>query len=117
MIDGIRRPPSSSSVFRPVNGHVSANRSPPLSLVKMTMVLSVRRLSSSALSTRPICVSMASIISLIGLLRAAVVVHDAAARDAQTFGLRLVARRFPRPVRRVEVQAQEERLTRLARIR
>ena len=61
-IDGIRSPPSSSSFFRPVNGQVIAKRSPPLSLVKMTMVLSVRRLSSSAFTTRPICASIASTI-------------------------------------------------------
>jgi len=35
---GTRNPPSSNSVFLPVNGQVSANRSPPLSLVKITMV-------------------------------------------------------------------------------
>ena len=37
----MRKPPSRSSVFLPVKGHVSAKRSPPLSLVKITMVLSV----------------------------------------------------------------------------
>ena len=37
---GIRSPPSSNSVFLPVNGHVSEKRSPPLSLVKMTIVFS-----------------------------------------------------------------------------
>ena len=58
---GMRSPPSSSSVFLPVNGQVSAKRSPPLSLVKMTMVFSVRPLASSASSTRPICGSIASI--------------------------------------------------------
>jgi hypothetical protein len=42
MIAGMRSPPSSSSPFRPVNGQVSEKRSPPLSLVKMTMVLSLR---------------------------------------------------------------------------
>ena len=45
---GIRSPPSSSSVFRPVKGHVSANRSPPLSLVKMTIVFSARPFAFSA---------------------------------------------------------------------
>jgi len=62
MIAGIRSPPSSSSVFRPVNGQVSANRSPPLSLVKMTMVFSVSPPLRNAASTRPICWSIASII-------------------------------------------------------
>ena len=37
---GMRSPPSSSSLFFPVKGQVSAKRSPPLSLVKMMMVLS-----------------------------------------------------------------------------
>ena len=60
-MDGIRSPPSSSSVFRPVNGHVSAKRSPPLSLVKMTIVFDVRPFASSDWRTRPICVSIASI--------------------------------------------------------
>ena len=36
---GIRSPPSRSSVFRPMNGYVSEKRFPPLSLVKMTIVL------------------------------------------------------------------------------
>jgi len=58
---GIRSPPSSKSVFFPVNGQVSAKRSPPLSLVKMTIVFSVRPLASRASSTRPICASIASI--------------------------------------------------------
>ena len=39
-------PPSSSSVFLPVNGQVSEKRSPPLSLVKMTMVLSAMPFAS-----------------------------------------------------------------------
>ena len=38
-IAGMRKPPSSNSPFMPENGHVSENRSPPLSLVKMTIVL------------------------------------------------------------------------------
>ena len=50
---GTRNPPSSNSVLMPVNGQVSENRSPPLSLVKMTMVLSaspfdVQRLQDAA---------------------------------------------------------------------
>ena len=51
---GMRSPPSSSSVLRPVNGHVSAKRSPPLSLVKITIVSRARPCASSAASTRPI---------------------------------------------------------------
>jgi len=43
---GIRSPPSSNSVFLPVNGHVSTKRSPPLSLVKMTIVFSVTPLAA-----------------------------------------------------------------------
>jgi hypothetical protein len=39
---GMRSPPSSKSVFLPVNGQMSAKRSPPLSLVKMTIVFWVR---------------------------------------------------------------------------
>ena len=105
----MRRPPSSSSVFLPVNGHVSAKRSPPLSLVKMTIVLSVKPFASSASSTRPICASMFLDHALIGLLRAAVVVAQVSVARIRA-RLRLVARRFPRPVRRVEVQAQQKRL-------
>jgi hypothetical protein len=51
----MRKPPSSSSVFLPVNGQVSAKRSPPLSLVKMTIVFCATPFASSACSTRPIC--------------------------------------------------------------
>ena len=43
----------------------------------------------------------------VGLLRAAVPVDQVAA--AQALGLRLVARRLPRPVGRAEVQAEQER--------
>ena len=62
-IAGIRRPPSRSSVFRPVNGQVSANRSPPLSLVKITIVSSAMPARSSASSTRPTCRSRSSTIA------------------------------------------------------
>ena len=55
-------PPSSSSVFLPENGHVSEKRSPPLSLVKMTIVFSATPARSSAVSTRPIAASIASTI-------------------------------------------------------
>jgi hypothetical protein len=41
-IEGMRSPPSSSSVFMPVNGQILEKRSPPLSLVKTTMVFSDR---------------------------------------------------------------------------
>ena len=34
--DGMRKPPSSDSVFLPVKGQASAKRSPPLSLVTAT---------------------------------------------------------------------------------
>jgi hypothetical protein len=43
----------------PVNGQVSEKHSPPLSLVKMTMVLPDSPLASSACSTRPIWRSIA----------------------------------------------------------
>jgi hypothetical protein len=56
---GMRKPPSNNSVMRPVNGQVSAKRSPPLSLVKMTMVFCVKPFASSASSTRPTCASSA----------------------------------------------------------
>src|SRR5215475_10682602 len=42
-----------NSVFLPLNGQVSEKRSPPLSLVKITMVSRAIPLSSSACSTRP----------------------------------------------------------------
>jgi hypothetical protein len=58
----MRRPPSKSSVFRPLKGQVSEKRSPPLSLVKITIVLRARPWSSSAFKTRPTCSSSASII-------------------------------------------------------
>ena len=50
---GMRRPPSSSSSFMPLNGHVLENRSPPLSLVKTTIVFAalpvvVQRLQDAA---------------------------------------------------------------------
>ena len=55
---GMRSPPSSKSLILPVNGQASEKRSPPLSLVNMTVVFSVRPLASKASSTRPICVSI-----------------------------------------------------------
>ena len=62
MSAGMRSPPSNNSVFFPEKGQVSAKRSPPLSLVKMTMVFSVTPFLSKASSTRPICRSISSII-------------------------------------------------------
>jgi DNA-binding winged helix-turn-helix (wHTH) protein len=55
----MRTPPSSNSLFLPVNGQVSAKRSPPLSLVKMMIVFSVKPFASNVCRTRPICRSMA----------------------------------------------------------
>ena len=52
-IAGMRRPPSSSSVFLPVNGQVSLKRSPPLSLVNTTIVSRSSPSSASLASTRP----------------------------------------------------------------
>jgi hypothetical protein len=52
---GMRNPPSSNSVFLPVKGQVSAKRSPPLSLVKITIVLSVSPFAFNACSISPIC--------------------------------------------------------------
>ena len=77
-IAGMRRPPSSSSPFMPLNGQVSENRSPPLSLVKIDdRVAASARASSSACSTRPMFASRLCTIARVGLLRAAVVVPDA----------------------------------------
>ena len=59
---GIRRPPSSRSVFRPLNGQTSANRSPPLSLVNTTMVLLAMPAESRASRTRPTCRSISATI-------------------------------------------------------
>ena len=56
---GTRSPPSSNSVLMPVNGQVSEKRSPPLSLVKITIVSSASPFASSACNTRPICRSIA----------------------------------------------------------
>ena len=69
---GIRSPPSSSSVFRPVKGHVSANRSPPLSLVKMTIVFSARPFALQRLQNAADLKIHFLDHALIGLLRAAV---------------------------------------------
>ena len=63
---------------------------------------------SSASSTRPTCRSIASIMRCVGLLRAAVEVARAAPGEPLRFGF--VARRLPRPVRRVEVQAEQKGL-------
>jgi len=54
---GTRMPPSSSSVFWPVKGQVLEKRSPPLSLVKTTMVLSARPCALRASSTWPTALS------------------------------------------------------------
>ncbi|MNR60686.1 hypothetical protein D3C85_1822320 [compost metagenome] len=59
---GTRMPPSSSSVFCPLNGQVFENRSPPLSLVKTTMVFSASPCFSSACNTRPMEASSATTI-------------------------------------------------------
>ena len=59
---GTRKPPSNSSVLRPENGQVSAKRSPPLSLVKTTIVSRAIPPSSSAYNTRPTCTSIAAMI-------------------------------------------------------
>ena len=77
MIDGIRSPPSSSSVFFPVNGQVSAKRSPPLSLVKMTMVLLVEAVVVERLQHAADLRVHGLDHAAIGLLRAAVVVGEA----------------------------------------
>ena len=61
---GMRSPPSSKSCFLPVNGQVSEKRSPPLSLVKMTIVLEERPCTSSACNTRPILLSRLCIIAI-----------------------------------------------------
>ena len=55
---GMRSPPSSRSVFLPVKGQVSEKRSPPLSLVKITIVSPATPARSRASSTRPTCRSM-----------------------------------------------------------
>ena len=68
----MRSPPSSSSVFRPVNGQVSEKRSPPLSLVKMTMVLSVSPSGPQRLEHPPDLVVHRLDHPPIGRLRAAV---------------------------------------------
>ena len=57
---GMRNPPSRSSVFLPVNGQVSENRSPPLSLVKTTIVLRAAPAESSAFKMRPTCRSIST---------------------------------------------------------
>ena len=62
-IAGTRSPPSSSSVLRPVNGQLSENRSPPLSLVKTTIVLSASPSRSSAARTLPTLASSERIIA------------------------------------------------------
>ena len=55
---GMRKPPSSNSVFMPLNGQILENRSPPLSLVKMTIVFCERPWASSACRMRPTLASM-----------------------------------------------------------
>ena len=92
-IAGIRRPPSSSSVFLPVKGQVSAKRSPPLSLVKMTIVSSRDALSSQRLQHAPDLRVHRLDHAAVGLLRAAVPVDQVA--TAQALGLGLVARALP----------------------
>jgi hypothetical protein len=62
-IAGMRSPPSSSSVLRPLNGQTFEKRSPPLSLVKTTTVSCSRPSSASLARIRPICRSMKVTIS------------------------------------------------------
>ena len=105
---GMRSPPSSKSVFLPVNGQVSAKRSPPLSLVKMTIVFSVEAVGVESLEHAADLRVHSLDHALIGLLRAAVEV--AQARACHPFRFRFVAGPLPWPVRRIEVQADQERL-------
>jgi hypothetical protein len=49
--------------LRPVNGQLSENRSPPLSLVKTTIVVSARPSRSSAARTLPTLASSERIIA------------------------------------------------------
>ena len=69
---GMRSPPSSNSVFLPVNGQVSEKRSPPLSLVKMTIVLLGQAVGVERLQHAADLAVHRLDHALIGLLRAAV---------------------------------------------
>src|SRR6516162_10967853 len=62
-ICGTLRPPSSRSNLRPTNGQIFEKRSPPLSLVNTTGVLSSPGLCRTASSTRPMPASRDCIIS------------------------------------------------------
>ena len=107
----MRSPPSSSSVFLPVNGQVSAKRSPPLSLVKMTIVFSVSPLACERLQHAADLLVHRLDHPLIGCSGCR---HPGEkglrVPQRQALGFGLVTGGLPRPVRRVEVEAHQERL-------
>jgi len=105
---GTRRPPSRSSVFLPLKGHVSENRSPPLSLVKTTTVSSRSPLSLRARRTRPDLGVHALHHLPVDRRGAAVEIHELLALEAAR--LRSISRPFPGPVRRGEMEAEKEAL-------
>jgi len=76
---GMRNPPSSNSVFFPVKGQVSAKRSPPLSLVKITIVFSVNPFACKRLQYMPNLLVHFFNHSLVCLLRTAVEIRKASA--------------------------------------
>jgi hypothetical protein len=105
----MRNPPSSSSVLRPVNGHVWRNAHPvvagkdddrvPGQAVHIERLEDAADLQIHALDH-----------SLVGLLRAAVVIHQTSSGD-DPLRLRLVAWSFPGPMRRVEMNADQKWLS------
>jgi hypothetical protein len=111
-IQGTRMPPSVRSILPPTRGQLSEKRSPPLSLVK---TIRVSRSSPPARSS----VHQAADAFVHVVDHAAVGVDVAAVQVEQVvlhlLRQRFVVARFPGPVRRGVVQAQEERRAGLPR--
>jgi hypothetical protein len=104
-IQGTRMPPSVRSILPPTSGQLSEKRSPPLSLVKTTRVLSANPWRRSAVHHLPD--------AFVHVVDHAAVGVDVAAVQVEEVVFHLlrqgfVVARFPGPVRRGVVQAQEE---------
>jgi hypothetical protein len=106
-IQGTRMPPSVRSILPPTSGQLSLKRSPPLSLVKTTSVS--RSTPLRAQRGHQAADAFVHVVdhAAVGVDVAAVQVEQVVFTSSRQRG---VVARFPGPVRRGVVQAQEEGL-------
>ena len=110
MMAEMRKPPSSKfRLLRPVKGQVSAKRSPPLSLVKMIDCVVGNAACAKRLKHAAYLEIEVLYHALIGPLRPAIKIDERVTDEPP--GFCLISRPLPRPVRRIEVQAQQEGLS------